>query len=98
MTLGWHIGNLSGQQFFYREGGGGGFHCTMRLNSGDRVGTVVMTNATGFDVRNLLDTIDPTVLARSADLCAGLPKEGGSTISRSASRVLNDETEGDRGR
>jgi len=27
MTLGWHIG----RHFFYKEGGGGGFHCMMRL-------------------------------------------------------------------
>jgi CubicO group peptidase (beta-lactamase class C family) len=75
MTLGWHIGNLNGQQFFYKEGGGGGFHCLMRLYPGERVGTIVMTNATGFDVRNLLDTIDRGFFARSAERCAGLPKE-----------------------
>ena len=61
MTLGWHIGNLNGQQVFYKEGGGGGCHSMMRLYPGDRVGTVVMTNATGFDVRKLLDTIDPAL-------------------------------------
>jgi hypothetical protein len=42
-----------------QEGGGGGFHCMMRLYPGDCVGTVAMTNATGFDVAKLLDTIDP---------------------------------------
>ena len=59
MTLGWHIGHLDGTQFFYKEGGGGGFHCMMRVYRADGVGTVVMTNATGFDVRELLDTTDP---------------------------------------
>ena len=58
MTLGWHIGDLDGTRFFYKEGGGGGFHCMMRVYPGDGIGTVVMTNATGFDVRRLLDTID----------------------------------------
>ena len=58
MTLGWHIGDLAGTRFFYKEGGGGGFHCMMRVYPGDGIGTVVMTNATGFDVRRLLDTID----------------------------------------
>jgi D-alanyl-D-alanine carboxypeptidase len=62
MTLGWHIGDLEGTRFFYKEGGGGGFHCMMRLYPRDGVGTVVMTNATGFDVRGLLDTIDPSFL------------------------------------
>ena len=58
MTLGWHIGELDGARFFYKEGGGGGFHSLMRLYPAEGIGTVVMTNATGFDVRGLLDTID----------------------------------------
>jgi CubicO group peptidase (beta-lactamase class C family) len=66
MTLGWHIGNLTGQPFFYKEGGGGGFHCMMRLYPGDRVGTVAMTNATGFDVGKLLNTLDPASVERAA--------------------------------
>ena len=41
-----------------QEGGGGGFHCMMRLYPGDGIGTVVMTDATGFDVRCLFDTMD----------------------------------------
>ena len=62
MTLGWHIGDLGSTRFFYKEGGGGGFHCMMRLYPRDGVGTVVMTNATAFDARGLLDTIDPSFL------------------------------------
>lgn len=62
MTLGWHIGDLDGTRFFYKEGGGGGFHSMMRVYPGDGIGTVVMTNATGFDVRRLLDAIDPSFI------------------------------------
>jgi CubicO group peptidase (beta-lactamase class C family) len=62
MTLGWHIGDLDGTRFFFKEGGGGGFHCMMRLYPRDGVGSVVMTNATGFDVGGLLDTIDTSFL------------------------------------
>ncbi|MDH4066865.1 MAG: beta-lactamase family protein [Acidobacteriota bacterium] len=62
MTLGWHIGDLNGTRFFSKEGGGGGFHCLMRVYPGDGIGTVVMTNATGFDVRRLLDTIDASFI------------------------------------
>jgi D-alanyl-D-alanine carboxypeptidase len=58
MTLGWHIGQTDGAPFFYKEGGGGGFHCLMRLYPVNGIGTVVMTNATGFDVGKLLDTVD----------------------------------------
>ncbi len=66
MTLGWHIGDRDGRRFFFKEGGGGGFHCMMRLYPGDGLGTVVMTNATGFDVRRLLDAIDPAFFATPA--------------------------------
>ena len=62
VTLGWHIGDLDGTRFFYKEGGGGGFHCMMRVYPKDGIGTVVMTNATGFDVRRLLDSIDASFL------------------------------------
>jgi D-alanyl-D-alanine carboxypeptidase len=31
MTLGWHIGELNGTRFFYKEGGGRGFHSMMRV-------------------------------------------------------------------
>ena len=58
MTLGWHVGTAEGVRFFYKEGGGGGFHCMMRVYPVAGIATVVMTNATGFDVRRLLDAID----------------------------------------
>lgn len=58
MTLGWHIGSVGGTRFFFKEGGGGGFHCMMRVYPEDGIGTVLMTNATGFDVRRLLDNTD----------------------------------------
>ena len=58
LTLGWHIGAAEGVRFFYKEGGGGGFHCMMRVYPACGIATVVMTNATGFDVRGLLDAID----------------------------------------
>lgn len=62
MTLGWHIGRLKGRRFFFKEGGGGGFHCEMRLYPEPGVGTVVMTNATGFDVKGCLNVVDPEFL------------------------------------
>lgn len=58
-SLGWQLGTLKGTRVFYKEGGGGGFHCMMRLYPDRGVGTVVMTNATVFNVRHLLDTLDP---------------------------------------
>ncbi len=68
MTLGWHIGDRDGRRFFYKEGGGGGFHCMMRLYPNDGIGTVVMTNATGFNVGNVLNAIDPAFFAKVSAL------------------------------
>jgi CubicO group peptidase (beta-lactamase class C family) len=58
MTLGWHIGSLDNIQYFYKEGGGGGFHCMMRLYPPAGIGTVVMANATAFSVKAFLDSND----------------------------------------
>ena len=58
MTLGWHVGELDGVRFFYKEGGGGGFHDEMRLYPSRGAGTIAMANATGFRVRKCLDEID----------------------------------------
>jgi CubicO group peptidase (beta-lactamase class C family) len=60
MTAGWHIAETDGVRHFYKEGGGGGFHCVMRLYPDRGIGTVVLTNATAFDVRGLLDVLDPS--------------------------------------
>lgn len=66
MSLGWHIGAMTGTRFFFKEGGGGGFHCMMRVYPTSGIATVVMTNATGFSVRGLLDSVDSEFL-RSRD-------------------------------
>jgi CubicO group peptidase (beta-lactamase class C family) len=58
MTLGWHIGELDGQRFYYKEGGGGGFHSMMRLYPASGVATVVIANATGFNAKRCLDAVD----------------------------------------
>lgn len=63
MTLGWHVGAVGGVRCFFKEGGGGGFHCLMRVYPSAGVATVVMTNATGFNVGKLLDALDPLFLA-----------------------------------
>ena len=58
MGLGWHLGDLDGIPYFYKEGGGGGFHCEMRVYRVNRIATVLMTNATGFDVKRCLNSQD----------------------------------------
>jgi CubicO group peptidase (beta-lactamase class C family) len=61
MTLGRHISS-TGVRFFYKEGGGG-FHSMMRLYPERGLGSVVMVNATSFDVRALVDTLDAAFLS-----------------------------------
>lgn len=61
-SLGWHLGTLDGVRHYYKEGGGGGFHCMMRLYPAREIGTVLMTNATCLDVGGLLNTLDPEFL------------------------------------
>jgi D-alanyl-D-alanine carboxypeptidase len=58
MTLGWHIGELAGVLFYFKEGGGGGFHNEMRIYPASGIATILMSNATGFDVKRHLNTLD----------------------------------------
>jgi len=65
MTLGWHIGSDSGSRYYFKEGGGGGFHSMMRLYPDRGFGTVAIANATAFNVRQLLDQVDRLIPTRA---------------------------------
>lgn len=58
MTLVWHIGELNGLRYFYKEGGGAGFHCEMRIYPSIGLASVIMTNRTSFNSRKELSRID----------------------------------------
>lgn len=58
MTLGWHIEDGPLGRTLFKEGGGCGFHCMMRVYPSAGLASVVLTNATAGDVRGLLDRID----------------------------------------
>ncbi len=62
MTLGWHIGEAKGITYFFKEGGGGGFHSEMRIYPREvarpALGTVVMANSTEFYSTAFLNRID----------------------------------------
>ena len=62
MTLGWHIGSIGSVRYLFKEGGGGGFHCMMRLYPDSKAGAVLMTNATGIDVGRVMDRVDAAAL------------------------------------
>lgn len=58
MTLGWHIGTLEGVTYYYKEGGGAGFHSEMRIYPSSGYGSVIMANRTSFNSGNALDELD----------------------------------------
>jgi len=58
MTLGWHIDKLNGVTYYYKEGGGAGFHCEMRIYPDNGFASVIMTNRTSFDSRSILSELD----------------------------------------
>ncbi len=58
MTLGWHVGRLEGVQYYYKEGGGAGFHSEMRIYPSQGLTTVIMTNQTSFNSRSSLSKLD----------------------------------------
>jgi CubicO group peptidase (beta-lactamase class C family) len=60
MTLGWHIGKLDSTTYFFKEGGGGGFHSEMRIYRTKGIGSVVMVNSTQFDSTTFLNHVDAT--------------------------------------
>lgn len=62
MTLGWHVGETSGVAYFFKEGGGGGFHCEMRIYPTRGIATVVLANSTEFSSTGFLNRVDRTFL------------------------------------
>ncbi len=58
MTLGWHIGNLDGTRYYYKEGGGAGFHSEMRMYPSKGLATVIMSNQTTFNTRSEMSKLD----------------------------------------
>lgn len=58
MTPGLHIGNLAGIRYFFKEGGGAGFRCEMRIYPDKGIGSVVMVNRTNLDTKKFLSNLD----------------------------------------
>jgi len=62
MTLGWHVGRNAGATYFFKEGAGGGYHSEMRVYPSAGIGSVVMTNSTGFRPSRFLNRVDAVFL------------------------------------
>jgi D-alanyl-D-alanine carboxypeptidase len=58
MTLGWHVGELDGTRYFYKEGGGGGYHCDMRVYPEAGIASVIMVNETSSRCTRTQDSAD----------------------------------------
>ena len=63
MTLGWHIGETNRVSYFFKEGGGGGFHSEMRIYPTKGIASVVMVNSTEFNSTKFLNRVDRAFLA-----------------------------------
>lgn len=64
MTLGWHIGKLGYKQYYFKEGGGAGFHCEMRIYPDSNFASVIMVNRTSFNTRKQLSNLDKSVISK----------------------------------
>lgn len=58
MTPGWHIGSGHGGRYYFKEGGGGGYHCEMRVYPSQGIASVIMVNRTVFNSRKFLNALD----------------------------------------
>jgi CubicO group peptidase (beta-lactamase class C family) len=58
MTPGWHIGKLNETEYYFKEGGGGGYHAEMRIYPEQRIATVVIVNETSSDCTELQSETD----------------------------------------
>jgi D-alanyl-D-alanine carboxypeptidase len=58
MTLGWHVGDSNGGRYFYKEGGGGGYHCEMRVYAERGIASVIMVNETSSSCTRTQDLAD----------------------------------------
>lgn len=58
MTLGWHINTLAEATYYFKEGGGAGFHSEMRIYPERGLASVIMTNRTAFNSNKVLSELD----------------------------------------
>jgi len=58
MSLGWHIRKLDEQTYYFKEGGGAGFCCEMRIYPDSGIASVLMLNRTSFNFKKDLSKLD----------------------------------------
>lgn len=66
MCLGWFCGQLDGNRFVTHAGGGGGFYCEMRIYPEKGMGSIIMTNRSGFSDERMIGAFDRFFISSSA--------------------------------
>ncbi|EMJ90780.1 serine hydrolase domain-containing protein [Leptospira alstonii] len=62
MTLGLHIGSQNKKEYYFKEGGGAGFHSEMRIYPKEKIGTVLIVNNGASNADSLMNTLDNVFL------------------------------------
>ncbi|WP_232380782.1 serine hydrolase domain-containing protein [Leptospira ainlahdjerensis] len=62
MSLGFHIGAVNERIYYFKEGGGAGFHGELRIYPKEKIATVIIVSNSAFDVDSLLNRLDGTFL------------------------------------
>jgi CubicO group peptidase (beta-lactamase class C family) len=62
MTLGWHVSDEKGVRYYYKEGGGGGFHSEMRIYPSRSLATVAIANDATFRSGKFLNALDDDIV------------------------------------
>ena len=68
MTMGWHIGKLNGVRYYFKEGGGAGFRSEMRIYPNNGLASVIMTNKTSLNSREILSELDSNYLESDKEI------------------------------
>jgi CubicO group peptidase (beta-lactamase class C family) len=58
MSLGWNLGGLKEEPYYFKEGGGAGFHGEMRIYPRRKLASVILVNATDFRSNAILSDLD----------------------------------------
>jgi CubicO group peptidase (beta-lactamase class C family) len=63
VIMGWFIGAMGGEPYLRHAGGGGGYYSEVRLYPNLGLGSVVVSNFSGFSDRRLLDRLDNVAIS-----------------------------------
>lgn len=80
MTLGWHIGSLKGSKYYFKEGGGAGFHCEMRIYPDSGLASVIIVNKTSLNTKKELSQLDSNFIEKYNKASQPTSKSGAAEL------------------